>query len=148
MYRDQPSTQSTPSAGQGYLVIHVTTARGSIPLEGAQITIRNHLPQENEAAGDAIATLVSGTDGNTARIPLEAPPRASSMRPGNGKPYASYVAEVRLEGYYDQLYSGIPIFDGITAIQPADLIPLPENGQSDSCTPDSTRAFESEAPTL
>lgn len=134
--------------GQGFLVIHVTTARGAIPLEGAQVTIRNYLEEPTEERGDVIATLISGTGGNTAVLPLAAPPRSASLSPGNGKPYASYIAEVRLEGYYDQTYSGIPVFDGITAIQPADLIPLPENGQSDSFTPDGTRDFESNTPNL
>ena len=41
-----------------------------------------------------------------------------------------------------------PIFDGIVAVQPADLIPLPENGRTDSRTPDGERFFESTAPDL
>ena len=144
----QNSLDTTQQNGQGYLIIHVTTARGAIPLEGAQVSIRNYLEEPSEGRGDVIATLISGTDGNTARIPLSAPPRSASLKPGNGTPFTPYIAEVRLEGYYDQTYSGIPVFDGITAIQPADLIPLPENGQSDSFTPDSTRDFENTAPNL
>ena len=140
MYRDQPN--EAPLPGQGYLILHVTTARGAIPLEGAQVSIRSNPEKPNATAGDVLATLVSGTDGNTARIPLDAPPRATSMRPGNGLPYASYIAEVRLDGYYDPVYSGIPLFDGITAIQPVDLIPLPENGTNGIPRPDGLRVFE------
>ena len=140
--------QKNMQQGQGYLIIHVTTARGAIPLEGAQVSIRNYLDESTEGRGDVIATLISGTDGNTALLPLSAPPRSMSLKPGNGTPFTPYIAEVRLEGYYDQTYSGIPVFDGITAIQPADLIPLPENGQSDSFTPDSSRNFESTPPNL
>lgn len=142
------NTETTDGGGRGYLVIHVTTARGSIPLEGAQVTIRDNLPESEAVRGDVIATLVSGSGGNTAIIPLDAPPRADSMKPGGPPPFATYIAEIRLEGYRDEVYSGIPIFDGITAIQPADLIPLPENGQTDAFTPDGIRFFESEAPNL
>ena len=145
------SIDPTPSEGEGYLVVHVTTARGAIPLEGALVSVRNYFPSGDDLnkEGDVIATLVSGTDGNTATIPLSAPPRAETMMPSNGrKPYTSYNIEVRLEGYYDQSYFGIPIFDGITAIQPADMIPLPENGQTDGFTPDGTRNFESGSPSL
>lgn len=147
---DTPNTPINDStSGQGYLVVHVTTARGAIPLEGAQVTIRSYPPQESATRGDVIATLVSGSDGNTPIIPLAAPPRAESMRPGSAqKPYALYIAEIRLEGYSDQNYSGIPIFDGITAIQPANMIPLPENGQTDGFGPDSTQSFEGGAPNL
>ena len=136
------------NAGQGYLVIHVTTARGAIPLEGAQVSIRNYNPEGSLQRGDVIATLVSGRDGNTAILPLAAPPRTESMKPGGPLPYASYIAEVHLEGYSDQSYSGIPIFDGITAIQPADLIPIPENGTPDGYSPNGSQGFESTAPDL
>ena len=56
--------------------------------------------------------------------------------------YALYQAEVTLEGYFDQNYFGIPVFDGITAIQPAILIPLPENGTNGIPRPDGLRVFE------
>ena len=152
MYRESqgsPTPQKSPSTdGQGYLIVHVTTARGAIPIEGAQVIVRNYLEPPAGDRGDTVATLVSGMGGNTVRLPLSAPPRISSTKPSNGKPYASYVVEVRREGYYDQIYSGVPIFDGITAIQPADLIPLPENGNPDSFTPDSARITEGEAPDL
>ena len=148
MNTEQGTAPIAPMGGTGYLVVHVTTARGAIPIEGAQVSIRNLYPEGTPDRGDVIASLVSGKDGNTAIIPLTAPARAGSMKPGGPRPYAIYNAEIRTEGFYDQTYTGIPIFDGITAIQPVDLIPLPENGQTDSYTPDGTRFFESEAPNL
>lgn len=150
MYRDNPSNVTPPAvgSGQGYLVIHVTTARGAIPLEGAQITVRDYTPETEAIRGDVVATLISGSDGNTVIIPLDAPPKADSLKPGGTVPYSSYIAEVHLEGYYDHTFSGINIFDGITAILPADLIPLPENGQIDGFSPDGNRDFEGSSPDL
>ena len=145
---DYNASAQTDNTGKGYLVIHVTTARGAIPLEGAQVSIRDYSPAESSQRGDVIATLVSGRDGNTAILPLAAPPRAESMKPGGPLPYASYIAEVHLEGYSDQSYNGIPIFDGITAIQPADLIPIPENGTPDGYSPNASQSLESTAPDL
>ncbi len=146
MNKDTSNTRPTPpSVGTGYLIVHVTTARGAIPLEGARVDIRTYEPEETsdpDTRADVVASLVSGRDGNTARIPLSAPPKSASEVPGNGTPYALYQAEISLEGYYDQTYIGIPIFDGITAIQPAVLIPLPENGTSSIPRPDDTRYFE------
>lgn len=136
------------NTGQGYLVVHVTTARGAIPLEGAQVNVRGYEPEFEEGRGDVIASLVTGRDGNTEPLPLPAPPRSESMQPGNEKPYATYNIEVTLEGYFTQNYANVPIFDGIAAVQPADLIPLPENGRTDSRTPDGNRFFESSAPDL
>lgn len=148
MNSDERRENGNQTQGQGYLVVHVTTARGAIPLEGAQVNVRNYLPEFEAERGDVIASLVSGRDGNTEPLPLPAPPKSESLRPGTEKPYSSYNVEVVLEGYYTQNYANVPIFDGIAAIQPADLIPLPENGRTDSRTPDSDRFFESTAPDL
>jgi hypothetical protein len=70
------------------------------------------------------------------------------MSPGNGKGYESYGLTVTKEGYYRQEYVNVPIFEGITAIQTADLIPLPDNGQTDNAIPDGTIIFETENPNL
>lgn len=135
--------------GEGKLIVHVTTARGSIPLEGAQVSVLRDSALENTPPGEVIATLTSDRDGNTPILSLPAPPRAESLRPSNGAPpFATYHIAVRLEGYFDQDYIQVPIFDGIVAVQPADMIPLPENGRTDSRTPDGTRFFESSAPEL
>lgn len=144
---------SVPNAltGTGYLIVRATTARGAIPLEGANVTVRNRLPEFEEGRGDAILSAVTDRSGNTERIALPTPSRETSERPGNAKPYSSYDIEVFADGYYQHRYYGIPIFDGITAVQQADLIPLPENGFPDGITPDGTLYFrtdESQAPLL
>lgn len=131
-----PSPSPTPApapdqSGTGYLIVHVTTARGAIPIEGARVDIRSYEEEstsEPATRGDAVASLVSGRDGNTARIPLSAPPAGESEEPGNTRPFALYQAEVFADGYRRQSYLGIPVFDGITSLQPAVLVPLPEDG--------------------
>lgn len=129
-----PSPVPAPApdqSGTGYLIVHVTTARGAIPIEGAQVDIRTY---EEEASsnpatrGDVVASLTSGRDGNTTRIPLSTPPAGTSERPGSVRPFALYQADVFAEGYRRQSYLGIPVFDGITSLQPAVLVPLPEDG--------------------
>ncbi len=143
--------ENPPPEGTGYLIIHVTTAGGAIPLEGAKIDIQNY-EKESESApatrGDTIASPVSGIDGNTVRIPLSAPLKALSQSPGNGTPYALYTVNVTLDGYNSQSFAGIPIFDGITSIQPVILVPLPENGTTGIPRPDSVRYFEGMNPEL
>ena len=134
--------------GLGYLIVRVTTARGAIPLEGARVNVRRSAPETDMPKGDVIASQVSGRDGNTPSLALPAPPRENSQHPGAQKSYEPYHIEVSLEGFFKQSYANVPIFDGIVAIQPADLIPLPENGRTDSRTPDGERFFESTAPDL
>ena len=70
------------------------------------------------------------------------PPRAASQRPSAGRPYAVYSIEVVLSGYEKAFYNSIPVFDGITAVQQANLIPIPENGYPDGFTQNGGISFE------
>ena len=124
------------NVGYGYMIVRVTTARGAIPLEGATVTVSNYAPEFESGRGDAIAVYTTNSSGLTERFALPAPPRALSMSPGNGKSYQTYNISVAKDGYYQQYYINAPVFEGITAIQNADMIPLPDNGQTDNFTPD------------
>ena len=133
--------------GTGYLIVRVATAQGAIPLEGAQVNIREY-SSESEGGGEQIAALVSGSDGNTEILALPTKPRADSLVSGDPKPYATYLAEVRLEGYAEETFIGIPIFDGIIAVQPVNLIPLPESGDATPQSPENNRFFETQGNSL
>ena len=132
-----------PMESEGFLVVHVTTARGAIPLEGAAVSIRANEDTENTPRADILYATVTNRDGNTERITLSAPPRENSMSPGQVPPYSTYHLEVRREGYGMQSFVALPIFSGITAIQPVDMIPLAEDGTSDPLRPADERFFES-----
>lgn len=141
----------SPDTGIGQLIFRVATARGAIPLEGAQITVWPHIPTPGEAGrGQVIAVLYTDRDGKTEPLELQTPPKSESLAPmpAGTLPFASYDAEVYLPGYYAPSYSRIPIFDGITSIQSVDMIPLPENGREEGLTPDDTQFFEGENPDL
>ncbi len=135
--------ENLPPDSMGYLVVHATTARGAIPLEGARVYVRGYEPEFTPSRGDILISTVTGRDGNTERIVLPAPARQNSEAPQNALPaFSNYNLEVRLEGYGMQSFSGIPIFSGITAIQPVDLIPLSENGVQEPFRPEEERFFE------
>ena len=134
--------------GLGYMIVRVSTARGAIPLEGATVTVSNYAPEFESGRGDVIAVHTTDRSGITPKIALKAPPRSLSMSPGNGKSYQTYNVSVAKDGYFSQNYINAPIFDGITSIQTADMIPLPDNGQTDNFDPDANRFFETENPSL
>lgn len=133
----------------GYLIVRATTARGAIPLENAVVTVRGYDPSSNpdESSGILISTR-TGVNGNTERMALPAPPKELSQESGNGKSYATYNVDVSAEGYLLQSYINVPIFEGVTAVQNAYLIPLPENGIPDASYYNRTRYYESENPNL
>ena len=127
---------------EGYLVVHVTTARGAIPLEGAAVHSRTNEDADTTPRADILYATTTNRDGNTERIPLPAPPRENSMLPSDVPPFSTYHLEVRREGYGMQSFIALPIFSGITAVQPVDLIPLPEDGTSDLLRPADEKFYE------
>lgn len=144
---DRPSPAMT---GQGKLIFQITTAGGAIPLEGAEITLRR-FRSATDTGGDVLAVLYSDRDGKADPLTLPAPARGFSLEPardGAPIPYALYNADVRLDGFYTQSYIRIPVFDGITSIQRASLVPLPDNGVEGGIRPDSETFYEGESPDL
>ena len=147
---DGDRSDTRPMTGQGKLVFQITTAGGAIPLEGAEVTLRQSRGP-TDAGGDVLTVLYSGRDGKTEVLPLPAPARGYSLEPardGAPVPYALYNADVRMDGFYKQSYIRIPVFDGITSIQRASLIPLPENGFEGGVRPDGSVFIEGENPDL
>ena len=147
---DRPSNSAVPMSGQGKLLFQITTAGGAIPLSGAEIILRSYR-SATDNGGDVIAVLYSDGDGKTQAVPLPAPAARYSLEPaldGTPVPYALYNADVKLDGFSNQSYIRIPVFDGITSIQRASLIPLPDNGYSDGLRPDGDTFYEGESPDL
>ena len=71
---------SESTQGTGYLSVRVSTARGAIPLEGAQVQVRA-LPEEGASdVGDLLQSAVTGRDGRIPLVPLPAPPREDPAR--------------------------------------------------------------------
>ena len=136
------NTANPNQSGTGFLVVQVTTANTAIPLENAAVTLR-----ESEG-GRVLYELRSGNDGRTERVGLPAPPRAESMSPSTQRPYAMYNIEVKLDNYENAFYQNVPVFDGITAIQQANLVPVPENGYPGAFTLNNGQNFEGEEPQL
>ncbi len=158
---DQPPSVMTPSVGnippdstmggEGRLLFQVSTAGGAIPLSGAEVTVRRLRSLTTGEGGEVVAVLYTDEDGKTRLLPLPAPARSLSQAPmgeGMPTPYSLYDADVRMGGFYDQSYTRIPIFDGITSIQQAALIPLPDNGIPDGARPDGEIIVEGESPDL
>ena len=131
-----------PTEGVGYLVVHVTTARGAIPLEGAAVHIRTNEYADTTPRADILYATTTNRDGNTERIPLAAPPRENAMAPSEVPPFSTYHLEVRREGYGMQSFIALPIFSGITSVQPVDLIPLPEDGTGNVLRPSDEKFYE------
>ena len=120
----------------GFLVVNVKTANGAIPIENALVNI-----YENKKDGGAMAngyllyTLKTNAYGQTEKIALPTKSSSFSMSPGNDRPFYSYNIFVSSDGYFDSDVINVPIFQGITSIQPINLLPVSEYSNSNDFTP-------------
>ncbi len=129
---------SMPELGQ--LIVSIFSAGGAFPLEGATVVITG-----NDEGNREIRHLrISDLSGRTEPVLLPAPSAALSQTPGNRRPYATYNLEVSKEGYFPYSVSGLPIFSGITSIQPVPLIPLPSYDTENAYPRDVNSIAESE----
>lgn len=106
----------------GYLIVNVSTARGAIPLRDAAVTVYF----DEEGNTNVARVLTTDMSGKTEKAELPAPNRLESESPGASKPYATYTVNVTKDGYYPVTNTGVPVFAGVTSIQPVEMIPLAE----------------------
>lgn len=112
-----------PRNAVGFLLVQVFSARGVLPVEGATVTVSG---TEN---GKPVLYHTVFTD-RSGLSPLMALPAVSaqlSMRPGVYQPYTTYTVRVQKDGFYPVENTRVPIYEGIVARQPVNLVPLPEN---------------------
>lgn len=121
-----PSAPPPQEMSLGYLKAFVTTARGALPVSNAQVIVTRLIDEEE------LLEQVARTD-NSGYSPLFTLPAVSavySLSPENPAPFTYYNMYVRADGFYPILLREIPMYGGITAIQPVDLIPITEGDTS------------------
>lgn len=115
-----PNKQTYPTLRYGALVIAVTTARGAFPIAGASVTVTGSETQN----GDISFSLITDRSGKTEKIYLPAPPANLSQSPGGENVSAIYGVTVKADGFYEFKSDRVPVFAGVTSIQPVDLVPF------------------------
>lgn len=119
------------NTSEGSLRISVTEAGGTLPLSDALVVITEYTDEKNpETAGEVLYSLRTDEGGLTPTVSLPTPPAVESMRPGAVQPYAIYNVTVTYDGYYPIEGVGVPVFSGITSIQPFNMIPLSDKGMN------------------
>ncbi|MBR4961519.1 MAG: hypothetical protein IKY52_11535 [Clostridia bacterium] len=120
---------NTAMSGKGYLRIWVTEAGGALPVRGVPVQIRDE-------AGNTLQVLRTGESGLTPTAELPAPPASESQRPESStRPYAAYRVFVEMPGYVPVRELSVPVFDGITSLQPVNLLPLSGTGEMQTPSP-------------
>ncbi|NLK37031.1 MAG: hypothetical protein GX299_02985 [Epulopiscium sp.] len=101
----------------GYLVFQVTQEsplQGKIPIPNAKITISKNIGGEHYIS----KVLTTNSDGKTEALALPTVSAELSRTPSDGEVYAKYNATISAPNFVTKDIYDIPIFEGITSIQP------------------------------
>lgn len=112
-----------PRNAVGFLIVQTFSARGVLPVEGATVTVSG---TENDKTV-LYHTVFSDISGLSPLMSLPAVSAQLSMKPGAYQPYTVYTVRVQKAGYYPVENTRVPIYEGVVARQPVNLVPLPEN---------------------
>ena len=108
-------------SGEGRLIVNVTTIKGLYPVKNALVTVFKGGADNMEV----IASLNTDESGKTPVFTLPAPPAVLTESPENTvRPYAFYNILTEADGFIDNINYNATIFDGITALQNVNMIPL------------------------
>ena len=110
----------------GTLYVQVSAASGAVPISGATVIVR---ATDEENIIQTLGVSLTDESGLTVPIAIQTPSVSESLSPGGKKPYSEITTEVSKEGYFTSVNLNIPIYPGITSIQPVGLIPLPESAR-------------------
>ena len=111
----------------GFLAVTVRTSNGAIPIENAKVSIyENYDNGGANSNGHLIYSLRTNNFGQTEKVALPTKSMSLSLEPGNLQPFTSYNIFVSSEGYFDSDVINVPIFQGVTSLQPINLIPVSE----------------------
>jgi hypothetical protein len=105
----------------GYIITEVRSRGEALPIVGATVTVSGY------EAGEFKVLNVQLTDNSGSTLPfgIETPPRSESLVPDSPEPpFAIINIEIDKSGFLTQIFAEVPIFSGITTIQPVQLIPL------------------------
>lgn len=130
----------------GFLTVIVRTANGALPVENAQVTIYDYSNGDNVANNsDIIYTLTTDNSGRTQKVVLSTKSKDTSLAPKNQVPFKGYSINVVKEGFYDSSYINVPIYQGVSSLQFANLIPLSEYSSPTDAIPNDGRVYVEES---
>lgn len=106
----------------GTLSVFVTSAGGSIPIEGAIVRITG-AGEENQ---DYNKSFMTDVDGLVRGVSLPTPALLYSLKPNSPEtPFGLYDIEVVAENYYKKDIYNAAVFSGVSATLPVNMIPYP-----------------------
>ena len=122
---DTPALTEQPEQGRGYGLLRVQafTARRALPVRGAAVTV----VKNTAGVPEVLYSAVTDSAGMTPVMVLAGIPQSAAMSPNDGfadiaKQY-SYDIFVMHPDFVPMHFINVPVFEGVTSVQNADMIP-------------------------
>lgn len=112
-------------AQNGYIAARIYTSRGSLPVEGAVVTVLS----DTDGTMNIVGKRTTDKNGQIAPIIISAPDESLSLEPNSGKVFTTVDVRVDKEGYYTVYIKNVQVFATQTTVVDTPLIPLPDNQQ-------------------
>ncbi len=117
----------------GSLQIKASAATDALPIKNAVVKITG----SDEYNGEIKYSLQTDNNGLTRLLELPAVSKEFSLNYGEAeKPYTSYDIVLSKEGFYTKRIVNVPIFEGIRAVLPVEMIPIAYNINGDVAIPE------------
>ena len=110
-------------AQNGYIAARIYTSRGSLPVEGAVVTVLS----DTDGTMNIIGKRTTDKNGQITPITISAPNESLSLEPNSGKVFTTVDVRVDKEGYYTVYIKNVQVFATQTTVVDTPLIPLPDN---------------------
>ncbi len=118
----QPENNFSPEDSFGNIVVQVVTARGTLPVKDATVTISKRTDGRNEV----VSRAVTDADGRTDPVRLPAPKKEDAQSPSALSPFSDYNITVNHPMFYTEDYENVQVFGDEVSLLVSELIPLPE----------------------
>lgn len=110
-------------AQNGYIAARIYTSRGSLPIEGAVITVLENIGSTKAIVGKR----VTDRNGQIPLITVSTPNENLSQTPGNGNVFTLVDVRVDKPLFYTVLIKNVQVFAEQTTVIDTPLIPAIEN---------------------
>lgn len=112
--------------GIGSIIVEVTTARGAVPIEEANVVIDRLDIDDPQGRQELVAVRTTNRSGRTEAVSVKTVSRELSLVPGNAEPFSTFYVTAAVSGFEPVNRRPVDVFANEVSILKIDLIPKPE----------------------
>ncbi|MBE6619287.1 MAG: hypothetical protein E7626_05865 [Ruminococcaceae bacterium] len=118
---------------KGYVITEVRSRGEALPIAGATVTVSGY----EGGVFRVLGVQITDSSGSTLPLEVDTPDRSETLFPNPPEqPFATISIEIDKQGFLTQIFAEVPVFAGITTIQPVQLIPYVGNAPTNVSAPD------------